>query len=165
MPVRGPILVDTNTILECHRVGCWAGLSGHWSLETVEDCVTETQTGAQKRPPDQRISEAALRSSLSAVSAVAPIELARVALLGGPHLDDGERALWAHALTRADAWRLCGPDRASMKFGVHNRLQDRLVSLGSLLAGAGVRPKAPIKVHFEEAWLRQVVTQILMGGL
>ncbi len=165
MAARGPVLVDTNTILECHRTGCWAALAGHWPLETVEDCITETQTGAHKRPADERIDEAALRASFANVYAVTPMELAKVALLGGPHLDAGERALWAHALGRKDAWRLCGPDRASMKFGAQNKLQDRLVSLGALLADAGARPRSPLKAHFEDAWLRQVVVTIMMGGV
>lgn len=45
----GPILVDTNVILESFRIGAWRALSGGYALETVEDCVTETQTGFQKR--------------------------------------------------------------------------------------------------------------------
>jgi hypothetical protein len=42
---RGPLLVDTNVILECWRIGAWGALSGGYLVETVEDCVIETQTG------------------------------------------------------------------------------------------------------------------------
>lgn len=38
----GPVLVDTNVILESHRVGAWRALAGSYRVETVEDCVTET---------------------------------------------------------------------------------------------------------------------------
>ena len=51
----GPVLVDTNAILECFRVGAWRALAGGYGVETVEDCVTETQTGYQRRRPEQQI--------------------------------------------------------------------------------------------------------------
>ena len=63
----GPVLVDTNVVLECWRVGSWRALAGGYSVETVEDCVTETQTGFQRRRPEQRIDAAVLRSSLARV--------------------------------------------------------------------------------------------------
>ena len=37
----GPVLVDTNVIIEAHRTGAWRALAGGYVLETVEDCVTE----------------------------------------------------------------------------------------------------------------------------
>ena len=39
------VLVDTNTIIEARRTLAWAALVGGWQVETVEDCVMETQTG------------------------------------------------------------------------------------------------------------------------
>jgi hypothetical protein len=50
---RGPVLVDTNVILECWRVGAWKALSSGYAVETVEDCVIETQTGYQRRRAEQ----------------------------------------------------------------------------------------------------------------
>ena len=38
------VLVDTNVIIEAHRISAWA-----YGVETVEDCVTETQTGRDPR--------------------------------------------------------------------------------------------------------------------
>jgi hypothetical protein len=108
----GPVLLDTNAILESFRVGAWRALAGGYSVETVEECVTETQTGYQRRQPEQQINAAELRASLASVHTVGDPELARVAV-GAPDiaLDLGERCLWAHALTRGDAWVLCGPIR------------------------------------------------------
>ena len=48
---KGPVLVDTNVIIECHRAGAWAALAGGYAVETVEKCVEETQTGFQRRQP------------------------------------------------------------------------------------------------------------------
>src|SRR3954454_22007312 len=53
---RGPVLVDTNVILECWRVDAWRALAGGYAVETVEDCVTETQTGFQRRHREPRSS-------------------------------------------------------------------------------------------------------------
>ena len=64
---HGPVLVDTNVILECWRVGAWRALAGGYDVETVEDCVIETQTGFQRRATEQQIDNAALRASLAAV--------------------------------------------------------------------------------------------------
>lgn len=159
----GAVLVDTNTILEGHRIGCWRALAGGYRLETVEECITETQTGPLNRP--DRIDEATLRASFGAIHGVTPLELAQVALMPGPHLDAGENALWAHAIGRSEAFVLCGPDRASMRFGIENGHRDRLVSLEHLLAEIGERPPAGMKDHFGDAWLRQVAVSIIMGTL
>jgi hypothetical protein len=81
--------------------------------------MTETQTGYQRRRREQQIDAAALRASLVAAHQVGDAELARVAVVASDiALDLGERSLWAHALTRSDAWVLCGSDKASLRFGV-----------------------------------------------
>ena len=128
---HGPVLVDTNAILECFRVGSWRALAGGYRVETVEDCVIETQTGFQRRRAEMQIDAAQLRASLKAVHAVEDAERAVVAVRAPDiALDVGERSLWAHALTRSDAWVLCGPDKASMRFGVRLGLQGKAHSFG-----------------------------------
>ena len=52
---RGTVPVDTDVILEAHRTGTWRALTGGYAVETVEDCVTETQTGFQRRRPEQHL--------------------------------------------------------------------------------------------------------------
>ena len=44
---QGPVLVDTNVVIESHRVAAWRALTGGYRVETVEDCVAETQIGAE----------------------------------------------------------------------------------------------------------------------
>ena len=68
-------------------------------------------------------------------------------------LDLGERSLWAHALTRSDAWVLCGPDKASLRFGVRLGFRERLVALEWLLDGSRVSPetRSEAGVHKEMA--------------
>ena len=80
---RGPVLVDTNVIVECHRTGCWRVLAGGYPVETVDDHVTETQTGFQRRRPQQRIVIVALRASLNAVHFVGDRQRAELAVRVG----------------------------------------------------------------------------------
>lgn len=54
---QGPVLVDTNVIIESHRVVSWRALTGGYCVDTVEECVAETQAGAQRRRPTRRIDE------------------------------------------------------------------------------------------------------------
>jgi len=95
-------------------VNAWRALCGGYALETVEECVIETQTGYQNRRPDQQIERQPLLAGLKAVHEVSDAERAAALVRDGEitMLDEGEKALWAHALARPDAWVLCGPDKA-----------------------------------------------------
>ena len=88
------VLVDTNTIIEACRTRAWAALAGGWRVETVDDCVTETQTGFQRRRPEQSVAADELRASLAAEHAVTDRERAELALrVQGIALDLGEESL------------------------------------------------------------------------
>jgi hypothetical protein len=160
----GPVLVDTNAILESFRVGAWRALAGGYGVETVEECITETQTGYQRRQPEQQIDGAALRKSLASVHTVGNPELAKVAV-SAPDiaLDLGERSLWAHALIRKDAWVLCGPDKASLRFGVRLGLRERLVALEGLLEAIGYRPKLDLRPAYTRKWLEKALGELFMA--
>ena len=161
---RGPVLVDTNAILESHRAGSWRALAGGYPVETVEDCVTETQTGFQRRRPERRIDAGKLRASLAAVHSVADRERAALAVRApGIELDRGEASLWAHALHRNGAWVLCGPDKASLRFGVRMGFRERLVSLERLLDDAGHRPSPPLRTAYTRRWLNETLNELVLA--
>ena len=161
---RGTVLVDTNTIIESHRTGAWRGLAGGYRVETVEDCVTETQTGFQLRRPEQSISVSELRASLASVHRVGDRQRAELAVrTQGIVLDRGEESLWAHALGRQDEWLLCGPDKASLRCGVRLGFRNRIVSLEELLDGVGHRPRTALKRHYRKKWLEAVLVEILLA--
>ena len=157
--------MDAVAIIHAHDKRCWRALASAFSLETVHKCVEETQTGNMNRSPTDRIDEQTLRSSLAAVHDVSDLERAQVALLDAGSLDEGERDLWAHALGREDAWLLCGPDRASMRFGYSQNLRNRLVSLGSMLRLIDYRPSVKLDAHHEQAWLDEVIRKLMLGIL
>lgn len=160
---RGPVLVDTNVILECWRIGAWRALAGGYHVETVEDCVIETQTGFQRRTAEQQIDNAALRTSLAAVHQVKDAERAAAIVRDAmfSFLDLGEQSLWAHALTREDAWVLCGPDKASLRFGIRVGLRERLVALEDLLQSVGHKA-AGLRPAYTSGWLAKTLGEIVI---
>lgn len=160
----GPVLVDTNVILESYRVGAWRALAGGYPIETVEDCITETQTGFQRRRPEQLIDPGELRASMATVHGVDDRELAALLLQATDiALDTGERSLWAHALGRSDGWILCGPDKASLRFGVRSGFRDRLFALENLLDAVGHRPKQPLKTAYTNKWLAKTLSELVIS--
>ncbi|MDE2792668.1 MAG: hypothetical protein OXI81_19925 [Paracoccaceae bacterium] len=161
---RGTVLVDTNVILEAYRSGSWLALAGGYDVETVEACVTETQTGFQRRRPERQIDVAGLRESLAAVHGVARLDRARLAVrAGGIFLDEGEAALWAHALGRHDDWVLCGPDKASLRCGVTLGFRQRLVSLEGLLEDVGLRAPIDLREAYGKHWHERTVGELLLA--
>lgn len=158
----GSVLVDTNVVIECWRVHAWKALTGGYAVETVGTCFVETQTGFQRRRPEERIDRDELTASIKKVHPVEDADFA-VALTRDPEigfLDDGERALWAHAVSRTDAWVLCGPDKASLHVGIRLGLRDRLVSLERLLSDVGFRPRIELKAAYTQKWLEKALAQL-----
>jgi hypothetical protein len=159
---HGPVLVDTNVIIECWRVSAWKALCGGYAVETVGDCFIETQTGYQQRRPEEQIDSDVLTKTLAAVHAVHDVDRAE-AVTRDPsiaYLDAGERALWAHAISRKDAWVLCGPDKASLRIGIRLGLRDRLVSLERLLGDVGFKPRLDLRTPYTQKWLDQALAQL-----
>jgi hypothetical protein len=103
-----------------------------------------------------------LIADLKVVHTVSDAERAEALIREGEiaTLDEGEKALWAHALARADAWVLCGPDKASLRIGVRSNLRDRLVALDRLLNDTGFRPKTPLKAAYSQDWLSRTLIEL-----
>jgi hypothetical protein len=161
---HGPVLVDTNVIIECWRVSAWKALTGGYAVETVQMCEIETQTGLQRRRNEEKIDISLLRATLKAVHPVSDIEKARALLQDDQlrFLDAGELMLWAHALGRPDAWVLCGPDKASLRVGIRLGFKDRLVALEGLLGDVGYKPKVALRPAYTRKWHTDTLTQLAM---
>lgn len=158
------VLADTNVIIEAFRTNSWGVLSARYAVETVAKCIEETQTGYQRRRPEQQIDQTLLETSIRRAHHVSVAERAALAVqIDGIQLDAGEEALWAHAMTRRDAYSLCGPDIASMRCGVRLKLHDRLISLEKLLESCGHTPKMPLRVNYTEKWFRQKLNELLFS--
>lgn len=159
------ILVDTNVIFTGYKSNCWRAFAGAYRVETVQACVIETQTAKQKFSRDKQIDEGALVATLNAVHSVSDEALARVLLKEGSELHYGEQHLWAHALTRSDDWLLCGPDTASMDFGLSLKLRSRLVCFEALLENRSIRPKPSLDAQYTRRWFEHLMTRRVLGNL
>ena len=160
------VLVDANAVIEAHRTGTWAALVGAYCVETVEECVTETQTGYQRRSQEQWIEVSDLRKSFDSIHEVADRERAELAVqIGGIALDRGEESLWAHALGRTGTWFLCGPDRASLRAGVRLGMRDRLIAMEELLERAGHRPRRALRPAYTRNWMERVVSEMVIAEI
>ena len=160
------ILVDTMVIIEAHRKGVWHALTNSYQVETVEDCVTETQTGFQLRREEQDIDPRLLSDSLAVVHPVSERELVDLEIrIEGISLDPGEKSLWAHALGRSDDWFLCGPDRASLRCGVRLGFRERIISLEELLQNVGHRTGKLLADNYTKAWLNNSLSMIVVDEL
>lgn len=156
------ILVDTNVIIEARRTKSWSALCAQLSIETVEKCTEEALTGLHTRNTLELIREGFPTKGLSAVHPVSDRQRANAHLLNPyfDRLDAGERDLWAHALSRADDWVLCGPDRASLRFGVLLGHHHRLVALEELLTKKGLHPGKPLGRGYTSLWHRQKIGEL-----
>ena len=159
-----PVLVDANVIIESHRLGAWRALTGGYQIETVEDCVTETQTGFQLRREEQMIAVGELRASLFEEHKVTVRQRAELAVrIEGIALDRGEESLWAHALERDDSWVFCGPDKASLRCGIRLGYRDRIVSLQQLLDLVGYRANPRLRHHYTTQWQQAALAELLLA--
>jgi len=145
---RGTVLVDTNVILEVHQTGSWRALTGGYTVETVEDCVTETQTGFQRRRPEHRIDQAELRDMVL-VSAFPP--LGGVVLSGffarSQRLSAGQitraRHRRARPPRRLGARRAPGASHGTSTCGLSARGLELNFNVGAVQALPGVDVYAP----------------------
>lgn len=159
------VLVDTNVILEAHRIGCWAAIAQHFSLHTVAKVVEETQTGYQNRHPETWIDEAKLRAAFDCVVDVTDEE--RIVFNvehTHPALDAGERDLLLYAQTlQESAWLLNSPDSAAVRFAHRQGWIDRVVSLEAMSSSLKAKLREDMRDNYTERWLASIKTRLLLG--
>ena len=160
------ILADTNALLEAYRVGCLKTICSIHRIITVEKCVEETQTGFQNRDHDETIPRQLIEEIIT-IQSVSDLDRAKLLLKlpNGPHLDDGELHLLAHALTRNDAWLMAGADIALIRAVEKLGHIERLISLGEVarLSHIGSNQLGRIARHHQKPWLDEQRLAALMG--
>jgi hypothetical protein len=159
MPNRGDrVYVDTNAILESHRIKCWNGIASRFSLCSVEKCVEECATG-NLSGAEIEIDITGLRSKVvvEEVNVQERVQL-NIRLGGRVILDAGEEHLIAKAVLQKNAWMLCSPDKAAIRAVGLLNLGDRLVSLEELAQSCGQAIGGKTKGHYLKKWLENQKT-------
>lgn len=158
------LFVDTMIILEAHRTGCWASLTGSYDVRTVEKVKEEALRGRKNRSEyievdavefDSRIHvETVTASQIVAAS----IEHERLA-----YLDDGEKHLLAYLLSidrMTTDFKVSTADKAAILAACAIGMMDQLVSLEEL-----VRPgtlTVPLKTNYSRTFLSEERTKYLL---
>lgn len=154
------VLIDTNAIIEAHRLNCWSNLISFFTIETVDMCARECATGQQHRTYVQ-IDTNALRQSISVHDVTNAMRLELICREpSAVDLDDGEKDLLAFAMTLPpDAFLICSPDKACMMVAARLALIDQLVSLQKLADQVG-QGRLPFRQNYTEQWHRRQCTAI-----
>jgi hypothetical protein len=108
-----------------------------------------------------------LRSSLAEINPVSDVQIAtlELRLAKGPALDDGEKHLLAHAITRQDFYLLCGPDKAMIRAANVLTIMEKVVSLSELATEAHVaaRQLQRLGPNFKKPWLEEERAKVRLG--
>jgi len=151
------VLMDSNAIIEAHRLRCWPNLLAFFSIETVDMCARECASGGQQLHRNYvPVDTQALRENTTehAVDDAMRMEL----ILREPSaadIDDGEKDLLAYAMTLPkNIFLICSPDKACMKVAARMGLLEQLVSLQSLAERVG-RGSLKFKLNYTEKWHRK----------
>ncbi|MFT4273712.1 MAG: hypothetical protein QM578_22115 [Pantoea sp.] len=160
------VLIDTNVIIEAHRVSCWPALSQQYQFHTVATVMEETQTGFQNRTSPQQIDFGQLSQSMTHIYTVTEPDRIRCTfshpdIMG---LDPGEQDLLIYASKAGQAcWLLASPDKAAMRVAHKIGWLEQMVSLESLLKSINLYPK--LAKNYTQQWHSNTSQNIRLGLL
>ena len=164
-PVNPIVYVDTNVVIEAHRVRCWQALATRYHIHTTRECWRELGRGDSRDPDYVPVDLVALAKQVT-VHDVTTVMLA-VAATRAPQcalIDRGERDLLAWvAGQKGQVLLLTTADRAAVKAACQLGLDSRLVALEDLMDRVGAHPA--LKNWFRKGWLSHVKTEALLEGL
>ncbi len=158
------ILIDSNAIIEAHRLRCWLNLIAFFSIETVDMCARECAGGQQLHRDYVPVDTNALRNKITVHDVTDAMRLELICReASAVDIDDGEHDLLALALTLPDnVFLICSPDKACMKVAAKMGLSNRLVSLEALADRVG-RRNLRLKRNYTEQWHRRTCADISMS--
>lgn len=165
------IFVDTNVIIEAHRVGCWNAICGSYSIETVEQCIEESSRGNPEEPGYVHVPTDELREKLTQIHQVTRHEVASLVLSHSECyiLDDGEKHIFARLyvdhILPSSSILVSTPDKAAIVAAHKLGWLDSWVSLEVLARDVGVRGSVlkQLRTQHQDDWLSNAKTKILLG--
>lgn len=151
-------------VIEAVRTGCWNAITGQRQLVTVSTVAEELRRGDPGVEGYVTVAEGHI--GRMRVEALDPLDAAtfRLRYADADGMDDGERDLMAHTVSRSEPYELCSCDKALVRAAHAMGTIERLVSLETLAASTGARPRPPLKVQFTEGRLREWRTTLMLGG-
>jgi hypothetical protein len=166
MPATRPILyVDSCSVIEALRTGCWKAILAHFEVHMVRECWNELGRG---NPRDPEYVKVDLSEFAAQVVIHDPdkdgMRLAAARSRKFNELDPGERDLLAHCAShRTSVWLLTTGDRAAIVSACELGFDRQLVSLEEAAARAGSRPR--LEEHHRKSWLSSIRTMCIFDSL
>jgi len=168
---RCRVFVDTNVLFEAFRVGAWNRFGGAYSVETVDKCVEETQTGDHSACGRIDVPLQQLKDGLTGVHVPSKKDRASCLLQCRrlQTLDAGEQDLliWllSHENLSEGMLRVTTADKAAIVACGDLKCLDCVVSFEKLLRNCGASDEmlGRLSTQYQEAWLSSVKTKVRLG--
>lgn len=159
------VFMDTNAMIEAHRVKAWAAIASAFQLWTVNECLIEAGSGEYLHKGGYVAVDVATVKKTARIAEVPVARQAQVAIAlpAGLNPDPGERDLLAAALAHPRPWFICSPDKAAMRAGYALGVLDQFVSLEQLGNLVGLRPAW--RQPFTEKGLTGFKSNLILGIL
>jgi hypothetical protein len=162
--------VDTNVIIEAFRIKCWSAIAGQFSLETVQECVTEARTGDQGNATRTNIPDDEFKNGLTKTHDVSKKERANIIEYPSCRgLDPGEQCLFAYLLAHyhelPNVIFVSTADKAAIAASLKLPFFDKLTSLETLAKIAGVNKAklGTLAPAYREDFLSKIKSQAILG--
>lgn len=157
--------LDTMVIIECFRLNVWSGLANHYSFESVEKVVEETQTGFLNRRDCETPNYDQVRKGFHRIVEPPKRDIAQLQLSypSAATIDDGEKMLLSHIQARMEGEKeffICCSDKAAIRTIHEMNILDSLVSLEELIEKAGLRLREPLRRNHTRMWLEGFRTDL-----
>jgi hypothetical protein len=154
------LFIDTNAIIEAHRVKCWKAITAFYKVETVEECQKECATGNQQRRKYILVDSTALGKTVQVHKVSEAMRRALIALdPAATVLDPGEFDLISCAVAQQDAWFICAPDKAAVASLFRLELLERVTALETIADHAGMH-RLGFRGNFSSAWLQTLKVKL-----
>jgi len=158
------IVLDTNAIIEAHRVKCWKLMLEYFAVESTEECCREAASGESRTAGYVVVDVPAMREAIRIHRPpAAMIARAATTALNFQSIDPGEREVLAVAMADPRLQRIGTADRIAIQVASQLGLLDRVVSLEEILETVG--DSRPLMAHHCKKWLSDIRLQLLLGNL
>ena len=150
-------------VIEAVDTGCWNAITGQLSIATSLECAEELLRGEASSPGYVPVAERDIqRATVLEVAEEAKVEFG-LRYPDAHRLDAGERDLLTIATDLADGFRVCSCDKAAVVAANSLGLLDHLVSLDSLAAEVGTRPRRTLRRQYTDKMLGLWRTSLRLG--
>jgi hypothetical protein len=134
------VFMDTNAIVEAHRVKCWNAITTFFQIETVEECQKECASGNQQRREYVAVDTGAFKETVVVHSVSNAMRASLISAdPAAAVLDQGEKDLISRLFAQQGNWFACTPDKAAAASMFRLDLARRITALETLADLAGMR--------------------------